>query len=182
MPTTPTTPPRPAHRRALAAALLATAALAQPAAAAPPTPAPRARPAAPARAAPPAARAAPAPPARRAPAPPAPGQRVDRPPRFALLGSQPADGGQLVGNLVALLFGALPAEVGTPPAAVHDEATDQPVQSRTQLDCRGEGPRRQCAVTVLLYQTVRGHRYRVTVLEQTIRVTAVDGHPGERRR
>lgn len=116
-------------------------------------------------------------------APDAPKPSRAKAPRFVLLGSAPVDGGKLVGNSIAMLFGDLPAEVGTPAATAYDETTKRAVPARSALHCRGEhNAGRRCVVTVVLPGAEVGHRYRVEVLEQRVTVTVASGHPGERRR
>lgn len=113
----------------------------------------------------------------------APAGKAASTPRFPLLGSVPTDGGKLVGNSVVMLFGDLPAEVGTPEALAQDETTKAATPTRTNLDCRSEerGSRR-CVLMVILPKVEVGHRYVVKALGHAVRFTAAPGHPGDRPR
>lgn len=111
---------------------------------------------------------------------PTPAPTVSHQPR--LLGSQPAAGGEMLGNSVGLLFADLDPGNGTPTAEVVDQASRAQIANKTSLSCRGTGSARRCLLLVTLLSTEVGHRYRVTALGATVEVRAAAGHPGDRRR
>ena len=133
---------------------------------------------APAAAAPPPA--APAKPPTAAPARETKGAATSVQPR--LLGSQPADNGEMVGNSIAMLFTGIEPGNGTPPVEVFDEQARKPIQTKVNLTCNGTGRSRRCMVLVTLLETEVGHRYRITCAGVVMTVRAAPGHPGDRKR
>ena len=99
-----------------------------------------------------------------------------------VLGTQPVDGGKLVGNVV-MFAGYNLVKVGVPlKAKVVDVANKADVPHKVKGMCRDskvKGGKKQCFVEIRLLRWLPGKKYEVTFSGHTIRVTVVQGDPGK---
>ncbi|MCO4760715.1 MAG: hypothetical protein KC502_04380 [Myxococcales bacterium] len=102
----------------------------------------------------------------------------------SVMGTQPPNQGQLVGNSVMFVGYDLMVRGKAPEATVVDETLGKPVAVKVNAKCakpRSKGARGRCFVEVRLLRWQTDHRYRATVHGHTIQFTVVKGHPGDKR-